>query len=112
MLRKWEPITPLSREGNKGDATASERYSFPMRTSAPTQPFHTEHDHIRCFGSDRTVGSFELRMVQVDRFGEVGQFAWLVLRPDDPRPSWPAERVLADAPDVAAGGFRVPTPGR
>src|SRR5437764_614853 len=42
MLRKWEPITPLSREGNKGDATASERYSFPMRTSAPTQPFHTE----------------------------------------------------------------------
>src|SRR5438552_3731062 len=42
MLRKWEPITPLSREGNKGDATASERYSFPMRTSAPTQPFQTE----------------------------------------------------------------------
>jgi aspartyl-tRNA(Asn)/glutamyl-tRNA(Gln) amidotransferase subunit C len=35
-----------------------------------------------------------------------------VLRPDDPRPSWPVERVLADAPDVAAGGFRVPTPGR
>ena len=42
MLRKWEPITPLSREGNKDDATASERYSFPMRTSAPTQPFQTE----------------------------------------------------------------------
>src|SRR6266480_1511739 len=42
MLRKWEPITPLSREGNKDDATASERYSFPMRTSAPTQPVHPE----------------------------------------------------------------------
>jgi PAS domain S-box-containing protein len=42
MLRKWEPITPLSREGNKDDATASERYTFPMRTSAPTQPFQTE----------------------------------------------------------------------
>ena len=42
MLRKWEPITPLSRERNKGDATASERYAFPMRTSAPTQPFQTE----------------------------------------------------------------------
>jgi aspartyl-tRNA(Asn)/glutamyl-tRNA(Gln) amidotransferase subunit C len=35
-----------------------------------------------------------------------------VLRADEPRPSWPKERVLADAPDAAAGGFRVPTPGR
>jgi aspartyl-tRNA(Asn)/glutamyl-tRNA(Gln) amidotransferase subunit C len=35
-----------------------------------------------------------------------------VLRPDEPRPSWPHDRVLAEAPDVAAGGFRVPTPGR
>ena len=35
-----------------------------------------------------------------------------VLRPDEPRPCWPRERVLADAPDVAAGGFRVPTPGQ
>jgi aspartyl-tRNA(Asn)/glutamyl-tRNA(Gln) amidotransferase subunit C len=34
-----------------------------------------------------------------------------VLRADEPRPSWPTERVLADAPDPAAGGFRVPTPG-
>jgi aspartyl-tRNA(Asn)/glutamyl-tRNA(Gln) amidotransferase subunit C len=35
-----------------------------------------------------------------------------ILRPDDPRPSWPAERVLESAPDPAGGGFRVPTPGQ
>jgi aspartyl-tRNA(Asn)/glutamyl-tRNA(Gln) amidotransferase subunit C len=34
-----------------------------------------------------------------------------VLRPDEPRPSWPRERVLAEAPDTADGGFRVPSPG-
>jgi aspartyl-tRNA(Asn)/glutamyl-tRNA(Gln) amidotransferase subunit C len=35
-----------------------------------------------------------------------------VLRADEPRPSWPRERVLAEAPDPSGGGFRVPTPGR
>jgi aspartyl-tRNA(Asn)/glutamyl-tRNA(Gln) amidotransferase subunit C len=35
-----------------------------------------------------------------------------VLRPDEPRPSWPVEPVLEQAPDPAAGGFRVPTPGQ
>jgi aspartyl-tRNA(Asn)/glutamyl-tRNA(Gln) amidotransferase subunit C len=34
-----------------------------------------------------------------------------VLRPDEERQSTPRERVLQGAPDVAAGGFRVPTPG-
>jgi aspartyl-tRNA(Asn)/glutamyl-tRNA(Gln) amidotransferase subunit C len=34
-----------------------------------------------------------------------------VLRPDEPRPSWPTERVLESAPDPADGGFRVPSPG-
>ena len=34
-----------------------------------------------------------------------------VLRPDEPRPSWPRERVLEVAPDAADDGFRVPTPG-
>jgi aspartyl-tRNA(Asn)/glutamyl-tRNA(Gln) amidotransferase subunit C len=34
-----------------------------------------------------------------------------VLREDDPRPSWPRERVLAEAPDPAGDGFRVPSPG-
>jgi aspartyl-tRNA(Asn)/glutamyl-tRNA(Gln) amidotransferase subunit C len=33
-----------------------------------------------------------------------------VLRADEPRPSWRRERVLEGAPDVAQGGFRVPTP--
>jgi aspartyl-tRNA(Asn)/glutamyl-tRNA(Gln) amidotransferase subunit C len=35
-----------------------------------------------------------------------------VLRPDEPRPSWPRDRVLEPAPDVAKVGFRVPTPGQ
>jgi aspartyl-tRNA(Asn)/glutamyl-tRNA(Gln) amidotransferase subunit C len=33
-----------------------------------------------------------------------------VLRADESRPSWPRERVLEGTPDVAQGGFRVPTP--
>jgi aspartyl-tRNA(Asn)/glutamyl-tRNA(Gln) amidotransferase subunit C len=34
-----------------------------------------------------------------------------VLRPDEPRPSWPREDVLREAPDPAPDGFRVPSPG-
>jgi aspartyl-tRNA(Asn)/glutamyl-tRNA(Gln) amidotransferase subunit C len=34
-----------------------------------------------------------------------------VLRPDEPRPSWPRETVLEAAPDAGDGGFRVPSPG-
>ncbi|HET9162152.1 MAG TPA: Asp-tRNA(Asn)/Glu-tRNA(Gln) amidotransferase subunit GatC [Solirubrobacterales bacterium] len=33
-----------------------------------------------------------------------------VLRPDVPRPSWPREDVLEQAPDPADGSFRVPSP--
>ena len=33
-----------------------------------------------------------------------------VLRPDEPRPSWPRGDVLAQAPDPADGAFRVPAP--
>ena len=33
-----------------------------------------------------------------------------VLRPDQPRPSWPREKVLESAPDPADGAFRVPSP--
>ena len=35
-----------------------------------------------------------------------------VLREDVPRPSLPPDVALAGAPDVADGGFRVPSPGR
>ena len=35
-----------------------------------------------------------------------------VLRPDEPRESWPRERILEPAPDPADGGFRVPSPGQ
>ena len=35
-----------------------------------------------------------------------------VFRADEPRESWPRERTLEGAPDVAQGGFRVPTPGQ
>jgi aspartyl-tRNA(Asn)/glutamyl-tRNA(Gln) amidotransferase subunit C len=34
-----------------------------------------------------------------------------VLRADEPRESWPRERILDPAPDAADGGFRVPSPG-
>ena len=34
-----------------------------------------------------------------------------VLRPDEPRPSLPRERVLDAAPDTDGEGFRVPSPG-
>ncbi len=34
-----------------------------------------------------------------------------VLRADEPRESWPRERMLDLAPDPAEGGFRVPSPG-
>jgi aspartyl-tRNA(Asn)/glutamyl-tRNA(Gln) amidotransferase subunit C len=33
-----------------------------------------------------------------------------VLRPDEPRPSWPRERVLEPAPETIDGAFRVPSP--
>lgn len=33
------------------------------------------------------------------------------MRPDEPRPSLPRESVLAAAPEVADGGFAVPSPG-
>lgn len=33
-----------------------------------------------------------------------------VLRPDEPRPSWPREVVLGQAPDPVEGTFEVPSP--
>lgn len=34
-----------------------------------------------------------------------------VLRPDEPRASWPRERILAQAPSASDEGFSVPSPG-
>jgi aspartyl-tRNA(Asn)/glutamyl-tRNA(Gln) amidotransferase subunit C len=34
-----------------------------------------------------------------------------VLRADEPRPSWPRERILEGAPEATPEGFRVPSPG-
>ena len=33
-----------------------------------------------------------------------------VLRPDEPRSSWPREKILEPAPDPDEGAFRVPSP--
>ncbi len=33
-----------------------------------------------------------------------------VLRADEPRESWPRDRILDEAPDPAEGAFRVPSP--
>ena len=33
-----------------------------------------------------------------------------VLRPDEPRPSWPREAMLERAPDPVDGAFRAPSP--
>ncbi len=33
-----------------------------------------------------------------------------VLRPDEPRPSWPREKILEPAPEPEGGAFRVPSP--
>jgi aspartyl-tRNA(Asn)/glutamyl-tRNA(Gln) amidotransferase subunit C len=35
-----------------------------------------------------------------------------VLREDVPRPSLPKEKALEQGPDLAGGGFRVPSPGQ
>ena len=59
-------------------------------------------DHIEKIG--------ELDLEDVEPTSHVIQLE-NVLREDEPRPSWPRDRMLAEAPDVAAGGYRVPSPG-
>lgn len=34
-----------------------------------------------------------------------------VLRSDEPRPSWPRDKILEPSPDASDEGFRVPSPG-
>jgi aspartyl-tRNA(Asn)/glutamyl-tRNA(Gln) amidotransferase subunit C len=59
-------------------------------------------DHIEKIG--------ELDLERVEPTSHVVQVE-NVLRPDEPRPSWPRERMLAEAPDATDQGFRVPSPG-
>ena len=59
-------------------------------------------DHIEKIG--------ELDLDEVEPTSHVVQVE-NVLRPDEPRPSWPRERVLSEAPDATGDGFRVPSPG-
>jgi len=59
-------------------------------------------DHIEKIG--------ELDLEHVEPTSHVIQLE-NVLREDVPRPSWPRDRMLAEAPDAAEGGFRVPSPG-
>ncbi len=69
---------------------------------------------------ERMAGELSGILDHVDRIGEleldeVRPTAHVVdlenvLRRDEPRPSWPREAVLEQAPDPADGAFRVPSP--
>ena len=74
-------------------------------------------DEIERFG-----GELSKVLDHIEKIGELGDLTDVeptshvvevenVLRADEPRPSWPREKVLDSAPDVADGGFRVPSPG-
>jgi aspartyl-tRNA(Asn)/glutamyl-tRNA(Gln) amidotransferase subunit C len=71
---------------------------------------------------ERFGGELSNVLDHIEKIGELGDLADVeptshvvavenVLRADEPRPSWPREKVLEAAPDVADGGFRVPSPG-
>lgn len=69
---------------------------------------------------EKMAGELSGILEHVDRIGELGlddvpptsHVVALenVLRPDEPRPSWPRDAVLEQAPDPAEGAFRVPSP--
>jgi aspartyl-tRNA(Asn)/glutamyl-tRNA(Gln) amidotransferase subunit C len=69
---------------------------------------------------ERMAGELSGILEHVDRIGEldlddVAPTSHVVelenvLRPDVPRPSWPRDAVLEQAPDPAEGAFRVPSP--
>lgn len=69
---------------------------------------------------ERMAGELSSILEHVDRIGELdldgveptSHVVELenVLRADEPRPSWPREVVLEQAPDPAGGAFRVPSP--
>jgi aspartyl-tRNA(Asn)/glutamyl-tRNA(Gln) amidotransferase subunit C len=69
---------------------------------------------------ERMAGELSGILEHVDRIGELdldevkptSHVVELenVLRPDEPRPSWPKDTVLEQAPDPTDGAFRVPSP--
>jgi aspartyl-tRNA(Asn)/glutamyl-tRNA(Gln) amidotransferase subunit C len=69
---------------------------------------------------ERMAGELSGILKHVDRIGELdlddveptSHVVGLenVLRPDEPRPSWPRDVVLEQAPDPDDGAFRVPSP--
>ena len=71
---------------------------------------------------ERFAGELSGVLDQIETIGELGSLEDVAptshvvdvenaLRADQPRPSLSAEAALAAAPDVAQGGFRVPSPG-
>jgi aspartyl-tRNA(Asn)/glutamyl-tRNA(Gln) amidotransferase subunit C len=71
---------------------------------------------------ERFSGELSKVLDHIETIGELGDLADVpptshvvevenVLRDDTPRPSLPREVALANAPDAALGGFRVPSPG-
>jgi aspartyl-tRNA(Asn)/glutamyl-tRNA(Gln) amidotransferase subunit C len=69
---------------------------------------------------ERMAGELSGILEHVDRIGELdlddvrptSHVVELenVLRPDEPRPSWPRKVMLEQAPDPAEGAFRAPSP--
>lgn len=69
---------------------------------------------------EKVAGELSGILEHVDRIGELDldQVAPTshvvelenVLRPDEPRPSWPRDVILEQAPDPVDGAFRVPSP--
>ena len=71
---------------------------------------------------ERMAGELSGVLDHIEKIGELGDLEGVpptshvvavenALRADEPRPSLPREVALASAPDPAAGGFRVPSPG-
>jgi aspartyl-tRNA(Asn)/glutamyl-tRNA(Gln) amidotransferase subunit C len=70
---------------------------------------------------ERMAGELSKVLDHIEKIAELGDLADVpptshvvavenVLRPDEPRPSLPADAALASAPEAAEGGFRVPSP--
>ena len=71
---------------------------------------------------ERMAGELSAVLDHIEKIGELGDLEGVAptshvvavenaLRGDEPRPSLPREVALANAPDEARGGFRVPSPG-